>query len=118
MKIYELGYWSRDESPKILLTCDKEYTQEQFNDLVTDIITDIGIKEIEKNGHFDSTFEHILIPLYETLQQYGFNEIKANIKIKPFGWASLIEYDWKYDISETDDINILRKLIRKKLNYE
>jgi hypothetical protein len=118
MKIYEIGYWSHDEAPKILLTCDKEYTQEQFNDLVTDIISDIGVKEIEKNGYFDSSFESVLLLLYEELQQYGFNEIKADVKLRPFGWASLTEDDWKHGIPETDDLNILREKIRQKLNYE
>jgi hypothetical protein len=118
MKIYEIGYWSHEEAPKILLTCDKEYTQEQFNDLVTDIISDIGVNELEKYGKFDSSFETVFMSLFETLTEFGFSEIKSDVKLRPFGWASLTESDWKHDISETDDINLLREKIRNKLNYE
>ena len=117
MEIYEIGYWSHEESPKILFTCDKDYTQEQFIDLVSDIIADLGLIDIEKYGIFNSKFEDILEPLYFKLQEFGFKEIKSTVKVNPFGCAILTNEHWKYDIPETDDLNILREKIRERLNY-
>lgn len=118
MEIYEIGYWSHEEAPKILFTCDKDYTQEQFTDLVSDIIADIGVEEIEIYGDFRTRFDDLLEPLFFKLKEFGFKEIKSTVKLRPFGWAPLTEIDWKHDIPETDDINILREKIRNRLNYE
>ena len=118
MGIYEIGYWSHEEAPKILFTCDKDYTQEQFTDLVSDIIADIGVKEIEQYGEFFSKFEDLLEPVYFKLQEFGFKEIKSTVKLNPYGWSSLTDVDWKKDLPEDDDIYILSKKLRERLNYE
>jgi len=118
MEIYEIGYWSYEDSSKTLLTNDKPYTQDQFNDLVSDIIADIGVVELELYGDFRSRFDDLIEPIVLSLiNDFNFKEVKPKVKLRPFGWSSLTENDWKHDISKDDDINILREKLREKLHY-
>lgn len=112
MKIYELGYWSHEEAPKIILSCDNSYTQEQFNDLIIDIIKNIEIYEIELYGSFNFTFEDCLEPVLKSLiDDFGFSIINSDVIFKPFGWGPLNNDGWVHDIPKNDDIYIIRKAL-------
>jgi len=112
MEIYEIGYWSHHEAPKILLTNEKIYTKEEFDDLVVDIILMIEFGVC-------SSFEFILNDIIKILKEnYNFREIKSTVSVNPFGWSELNDDDPWRDISKDDDIFMLKEKIKKKMGIK
>jgi hypothetical protein len=70
-KVYEVGYWSHEESPRYLFTNKDEYTQEEFNTIITDIVKEILEKHKEKKDNYYKkiTFEWILEDVIEALKK-------------------------------------------------
>jgi uncharacterized protein YejL (UPF0352 family) len=115
-KVYEVGYWSHEESPRYLFTNKDEYTQEEFNTIITDIVKEILEKHKEKKDNYykEITFEWILKDVIEALKKnYGFVELESNVSFFPFGWASIATNEWEWETSN-DDINVLRKALKNK----
>jgi hypothetical protein len=110
MHVYEVGYWSHEESPRYLLYSDKKFTKKQFDDLVSDCF-----KVAYQNKNNDSNHvnvEELLSEAVEILKGFGFKEYETTASFIPFGWACVKNNeDWK----EGEDSEL--KLIRDKINY-
>jgi hypothetical protein len=125
MYIYQVGYWTMEESPSYYLFHVNKYTQEQFDDIVSDAFVKsykdkwpiCELKDIS-DEHGESTYEtdyvdDILDDAMNYLYKEGFIEIKTDITFEPFGWASISdESSWKGSYRENDKLN----MIREKLN--
>ena len=111
---YEVGYWSYEESPVNILTNEKYFTQEQFNELVSDCA--LKVYDSKNNEQLNSIREHfdtIRFGIIEMLiLEFGFKELEISASFVPFGWASIEIKDWK----EVKDpyLEILRRKIMNK----
>lgn len=125
---YEVGYWSYEESPVNILTNEKYFTQEQFNELVSDCalkvydsknneqlnsIREHNDKADDELDKLEVTFDTIRFGIIEMLiLEFGFKELEISASFVPFGWASIEIKDWK----EVKDpyLEILRRKIMNK----
>jgi len=120
MNIYQVGYYSYEESPKYLLKSEKLYTKKQFDDLVSDCYQKaylISKKDFEKDKILDNMLLQVEDLLEEVIKilknDFGFETFNPVCEFMPFGWASVTDYeDWKDDIKSDTQL----KLIRDKIN--
>lgn len=122
MHYYELGYWSLENNPSIILSNNKLYTKKQFHDLVSDLYIKVYNRDKEdfsiddetgKPYEFNFDASNFTDEVIEELVKIGFNKLKVEQGFIPFGWGSIIDKeDWTDQIPEDDPI----KLIRDKLN--
>jgi len=114
MKLYEIGYWSHEESPSFLFTNETNYTQEQFNQVIIDIVKN-SKQQVGKDEFLKITFENILKDIVEELKvKYKFTIIKAEVSFVPFGWSNLTNTKgWEWEIGN-DDINVLIKALKNE----
>ena len=120
MNIYQVGYYSYEESPKFLLKSEKLYTKKQFDDLVSDCYKKAYLN-IRKDFESDDNIDHMLSQVEDFLEEvikilkneFGFETFNPVCNFMPFGWASVTDYkDWKDDIKSDTQL----KLIRDKIN--
>ena len=115
MNFYEIGYWSMEEVPRIIFTNEKNYTQDQFDDLIIDLVKELKPKLLKDYKKIeDVNFENCLYDIVRLLKNnFGFEPIKPSVIFRPFGWASIKnKNDW---IDETKHDRVLNKL-RDALN--
>jgi hypothetical protein len=129
MYYYEIGYWSHEECPKHILTNEKEYSQGEFDELVSNCYVEAynnkikadkedaeaynnKIKTDKEYDDFSYTAEDLIDYVIEILNNnFGFKEPITKAKFNPFGWASLknkIDWDGHRDFQLnliTDKIN-------------
>ncbi len=120
MNIYQVGYYSYEESPEYLLKSEKLYTKKQFDDLVSDCYKKAYLtikKDFEKDENLEnmlSKVEHFLEEVIKILKNdFGFKTFNPVCDFMPFGWASVTDYeDWRDDTKSDTQL----KLIRDKIN--
>lgn len=113
MFIYQVGYSSYEESPRYLLQSDLEYTENQFNDLVSDCFANVYKNKSDKQN-VDYSVDNLLSEVIQYLKNnFGFIDFVPKCTFMPFGWASVSDSEhWKQKTS--NDIELT--LIRKKIN--
>ncbi len=111
MYFYLVGYSSYEEAPTYTLMCNKEYTQSEFDILLSDCIVEAyflctsdksKFEEIEavaglEEYDYHSRLENLIGPAIEILvSKHDFIEPQFKCSFQPFGWASIKnEDDWK-----------------------
>jgi len=130
MFYYNVNYWSHEDSQKFILTHPKSFTQEEFNELVSDCYVEAYLQHINSEEYleqkeFETQFPEIYydddyesICFYELLNfvveilktKFNFTEINPEISFTVFGWSSVNKDDW------SDDSNKSNKLVRDKIN--
>lgn len=115
MHIYEIGYWSMEESPMILLSSNVKYTQTEFDDLVSDaFIKSYIVKYPNIDDDYDTAGDVYREAIDILISEHGFSEIKTEISFIPFGWASIKNIDdWKGSYNDNDKLSILREKLGK-----
>jgi len=114
MKIYKFGYWSFGGSPYVLLTNEKEFTKEQFDDIVIDatkqhIKFEMGENVFAENVDFGMIYDDVLLILINSL---GFTKIESDISFYPYGDDSILS---KIDNDDTDLQTLHNGLLDKRI---
>jgi hypothetical protein len=101
MYIYNLGYYSHEESEYISLYHKDKFTQKEFEEFVMNAT----FKIIEGSGDQELTFQDIFSEVVEELvKSYGFTEVKFDAEFSAFGWAHILDKDdWKAERGESLD---------------
>lgn len=115
MNFYEVGYWSHEEAPKMIFTNEKNYTQDQFDNLIIDLVKELKPKLIEnyekwEDVNFDNCL-HDIVPLL--INNFGFKPLNPDVIFRPFGWASIVnKNDWIDDTKHDRALNKLRDALK------
>lgn len=118
MYCYEVGYDSYEEAPITVLTHEKEYTQDQFDELVADCAIKVyelnSNKPKEEKYEFEQNFDHLLDGIIKILKDdFGFKDLVVQATFRPFGWASILdEEDWGEATKHDKQLNLIRKKIK------
>jgi len=109
MNYYEVGYWSYEEAPSYTLTHEKEYTQEQFDELVADCMAKVFKAKGEEYGE---SIQYLLDKTIKMLEDdFGFKQPIVKARFSPFGWADINNAnDWK---TQVEDAQL--ELVRSKV---
>jgi hypothetical protein len=101
MYIYNLGYYSHEESEYIQLYHSDKFTQEQFEEIIMKSVADI----IGESKDKDYTFEDIFTDVMEYLiKNVGFKKVKFDADFNIFGWPPILDKnDWKGERGELLD---------------
>ncbi len=125
MYVYQVGYYTHEESPRYNLTHEVKYSKKQFDDMVIDIMSDLAIKVpittfdfddgSKSEDRFDSV-ENILTETIEILKSNsGFKDLIITSSFTPFGWASINDKtDWRGQRGK--DLDKITKRVKEKLN--
>jgi len=109
--IYKVGYESFEESPSDLLESEINYSQIEFDELVSNCYAEI-YNTFKNNTYSPPSVSNIYNLVRNILvSKYSFKLVAEQCSFMPFGWASIIDYeDWKNEV--VDDMQL--KLIRDK----
>ena len=112
MYFYEVGYWSYEESPSYTLINEKEFSKEEFDDLVSNCAFEVLMSINE--SMYDS-FQDITSKIIDILEdKHGFKQPIIKSSFNPFGWASVYDKnDWKPQVNDEQ-----LELIRSKVEIE
>ena len=82
---YEVGYHSYEESTIYTLTNDKEYTQQQFDELVSDCMIE-AYKAKKAKEVYTKSIQDILEETINILKdKFGFKAAEIHARFTPFG---------------------------------
>lgn len=114
MFYYEVGYDSYEEAPIVTLISEKEYTQDQFDELVSDCTIKVHNAPKDKEMYYSGTFGNIMDMVIKMLvSDFGFKEPIFQARFQPFGWASIVdENDWEQATKNDKQLNLIRKKIK------
>ena len=112
MNYYEVGYWSYEESPSYTLTHEKEYTQEQFDELVADCMAKV-FKAKTADDYGDS-IQYLIDKTIKMLEDdFGFKQPIVKTRFSPFGWADINNAnDWKPQVEDAQ-LELVRSKVAK-----
>lgn len=120
--IYDIGYYTYEESGNWQLVSKKKYTKEELSDVISDvfkIVNDLGGYNLEsyekskggklykpKDGYqVEQLFPSVIKYLVDF---YEFELLEFENDYNIFGWASVEKNDWVHDSKE---LNLIRKKI-------
>lgn len=108
MFIYKTGYWSHEECSSTLLQSEIYYTQEQFNDIVSDCyVKCYALYKDENLNTVTELYDYVTTML---IKEHSFDVYFPNAVFMPYGWE-------QFDNSSKNDVDCkLLKLIRNKIN--
>jgi hypothetical protein len=108
MNLYIIGFHSHEESPKIILAHEKEFTQNEFDDLCLGCLHQaiMWLKADSFGGWFSKIYDKIATIL---VQKHGFSELKYTATFMPWGWGSIFGDDF------ARDEDLLLKKIRERV---
>lgn len=111
--IYCVGYYTMEESEKIMLTCKVKYYQEEFERLIARVSVDIVKEEQKKEHAYVKNFQDITDKVVnELIRVYGFKHFNVDATFRPFGWASIFDNkDWQS--SRDDQLIMLTKAMNE-----
>ena len=93
MHIYNLGYYSHEESEYIQLSHDNKFTQKEFEEIVMNSAARIFDKESDKNISFQDIFLDVVDDL---IKNCGFKKVDFEAEFSVFGWPHIMDKDdWK-----------------------
>lgn len=106
MHIYNIGYWSYEESYYEQLSHEKRYSKEELNKIFKQVLLVCFRKHLESNPPYpkDTTLQ-TLMHLDEFLEEFkkrGFKPIKCSESINVFGWAPILEGGFKCVVSDKE----------------
>ncbi len=121
---YDVGYYSYEEAPSIMIFHNKKFTEKEFRDLCASITANIyknrhQIKDMYYRNEKLKTgvrFEDLLGPLIDELcKNYGFDIIKTTASFSPSGHDN-VDYleDWEEEAGagyEGGDLHTIREKI-------
>jgi len=101
MYIYNLGYYSHEESEYTQLSHKDKFTQKEFEGFVMKA----SAKIIKESNDKKLTFQDIFSGVVEELvKSYGFTEVKFDAEFSAFGWADILDKnDWKSEREKSLD---------------
>ena len=126
MYIYIVGYGTMEESDYIYLTHADKWCKETFEDVIIEaskialskkadedyFLINMDYKENKLKAHV--TFEDILFDVVDILiKEHGFEKLKVTGNVSTFGWANLLENDWKEDTKDDTFLVKLRAVCQK-----
>ena len=118
MYSYRIAYWTYEESEEIILQHEKNFSKEEFNNLIYKITNSIITSE--KYNYLPRIyFELIFHELINILKNdYNFSEINLEQNWEIFGWGDLVS-NKKQFIAEDNDGNLinLRKYLKNKMSW-
>lgn len=121
MFVYSVGYYSYEESPRYLLQSEKEYNQNQFDELLSDCFAraykeNIKTESVEDDDGLLDSVEYLLRDVIKILKNdFGFIDFKPQAIFIPFGWASTKDSsNWKR--SEDNQLKLIRMKVNLLLN--
>ena len=121
---YNIAYSSHEECPSVILSNQSFFTEEEFNELLSDVYVHCYKDKVKEYKAKNRKIEYINIStLYKDVINYliknhGFNRLDIVHKFEPFGWQNLTDNigDIENIIgSWSNDINEFNKLITDKL---
>ena len=114
--LYNVGYYSHEESQYDQLSHTKKYTKEEFEKLVLETILDILRSRDDKESNI--SYQRINFEVIEKLiEKYGFKEVEFEGSFEIFGWANLLDKeDWKHD--QDENLMKIRNVISKCKNVQ
>ena len=114
--LYNVGYYTHEESQYDQLSHTKKYTKEEFEKFVLEIILDVLRSRDDKESNF--SYQRIHSEVIEKLvERYGFKEVEFEADFNIFGWANLLdEEDWKHD--QDENLMKIRDAISKYKNIQ
>jgi len=112
--LYRLGHYSYEDSSSYELSCESQYTQEEFDNLIVkcsqEIYSNLHPRINLETESYLLCFYHIIPDIISLLiEKYHFSEIKYDVTFTAFGWGRIDKNDWKED----SDKNL--QLIRKQI---
>jgi len=126
MYIYEIGYWSMEECPVHTLCCEKQYSKEQFDELVSDCIIRVFKQRSEdalkkyriEEIYLEDSVDYLYSDAIDILtKEFGFKSFEIHAKFIPFGWASIRDKSsWKNERDE--QLNLITDKLTKKMPPE
>lgn len=112
--LYTVGYVSHEESPKNVLLSEKQYTEEQFDELVIGVSVDLVKKAFAEDPEASiHGFEDLYHDVSERLvKDHGFVKADTQASFRPFGWSSIFDADdWKEHRKDEGQLNRLTKAL-------
>ena len=112
MNYYEVGYWSYEEAPSYTLTHEREYTQEQFDELVADCMAKVFKAKTEDD--YGNSIQYLIDKTIKMLEdEFGFKQPIVKARFSPFGWADIDkEDDWKPQVTDAQ-LELVRSKVAK-----
>lgn len=114
MHIYDIGYYSHEESDNVQFYHEQKFVKKEFEDIVIKAaISVLKNQKIGKSGII--TFQDIFHDVVEELvRNFGFKKVEFDAKFNAFGWANIFdEKDWEDDRDE--QLDLLTKAITAKI---
>lgn len=120
MKLYTyvIGYGTYEESRYDYLTHTKQFSKDQFREMVHACALkaiEIGKEENEYGeAEYIHSYGNIHSPVVDLLKSdYGFRDVEVEQRWTAFGWASVfVPHDWKGYRREPDDLTYLVEAVR------
>jgi hypothetical protein len=128
MNLYKINYYSYEDSSKFVLSHPKSFSQEEFDELVSDCYVEAYLQYINSEEYLEDKkyrkehperydkdderiyFDDLIKIVVEILKtKFNFIEINPEISFTVFGWSSVNKDDW------TDDSIKNNKLVRDKI---
>ena len=102
INIYNIGYYSHEESSYVQLIHDQKYSETEFKNIifkaVENVLRKMKDKEIELIPlyfSFQSIFDNVI---EELINSFGFRKLEYTASWDCFGWPSILnEKDWPND---------------------
>ena len=112
MNYYEVGYWSYEEAPSYTLTHEREYTQEQFDELVAHCMAKVFKAKTEDD--YGNSIQYLIDKTIKMLEdEFGFKQPIVKARFSPFGLADIDkEDDWKPQVTDAQ-LELVRSKIAK-----
>lgn len=110
MPIYEIGYSSYEDSERIYLGHEKEFSEEEFRALVAKTAREWWDAQNPKKRWIASdSFNGMCDDVAKAMEAHGFRVLTPLRVFRPFGWASVLVPDWEGHTDEDDDLDALRR---------
>jgi hypothetical protein len=117
MYIYDMGYYTYEESDYHQICHEQKYNDKEFEEIVIKAAINI-LKEKETKKEERISFQDILHDVVEELiKNFGFKEVKFTVRHYIFGWPNILdEKDWKGDRGK--ELNQLTKRIKEVIKLQ
>jgi hypothetical protein len=113
MYYYQVGYGSYEESDIHTLKHEKQFTQEQFDELVSDCV--VKVYHSQPDDYMRKQLMWLNDKVIELLvSEYGFQKPVFQASFIAFGWADLDDPDdWKPTVEDAQ-LDLIRAKIRSR----
>jgi len=116
MEIYNIGYYTYEESDYAQLYHEKKFTKKELDEIIFKASLSVIKKKMVLN-HFIHNYSDIHSDVISVLcDNYGFKEVEYDMSWTCFGWASIFDNkDWESD-RDNNLKNLTKYLNKAKFN--